>query len=154
MTQVFAKAPMEGCPSYITPGKEYLVEECDSFSFIDDDGDCKIAVWHGSAHLNDGNWTRIERDEHEAVSEVGGLETRVPKGWRLRQMNFSAPCADDRLWHVNVHGGREGEEHFVGRGSTPELAFDNAFLTRHVSPAAPPATTDRAGDDARGKGGA
>jgi hypothetical protein len=32
--------------------------------------------------------------------------TLVPEGWKLRQMNFSGPCADDRKWHLNMHGGQ------------------------------------------------
>ncbi len=54
--------------------------------------------------------------------------TLVPTRWKLRQMNFSAPCADDRKWHLNLHGGSEGQDCFVGRGSTKELALTAAAL--------------------------
>ncbi len=46
-----------------------------------------------------------------------------PKTEKLRQMNFSGPCADDRKWHLNIHGGKEGELHLVGRGTTPAEAL-------------------------------
>lgn len=52
----------------------------------------------------------------------------LPSTWKLRQMNFSAPCADDRKWHLNLHGGRDGEYHMVGRGASAELAFCAAAL--------------------------
>jgi hypothetical protein len=52
----------------------------------------------------------------------------VPEGWKLRQMAFSAPCADDRKWHLNLHGGKVGEDTFVGRGATPALALVSAAL--------------------------
>lgn len=52
----------------------------------------------------------------------------VPEGWRLRQMNFSAPCADERKWHLNLYGGREGGDTFVGRARSPALALCAAAL--------------------------
>lgn len=52
----------------------------------------------------------------------------VPNGWKLRQMHFNAPCADDRKWHLNLRGGKEGEDRFVGRGSTPALALCAAAI--------------------------
>lgn len=59
--------------------------------------------------------------------------TLVPDGWKLRQMNFSAPCADDRKWHLNLHGGKVGEDTFVGRGASPALALTAAaLLARHA----------------------
>lgn len=52
----------------------------------------------------------------------------VPCSWKLRQMHFNAPCADDRKWHLNLRGGKEGGDRFVGRGSTPALALSAAAL--------------------------
>jgi hypothetical protein len=52
----------------------------------------------------------------------------LPPNWKLRQMQFSAPCADDRKWHLNLHGGREGEDTFVGRGASIALALTAACL--------------------------
>lgn len=54
--------------------------------------------------------------------------TLLPERWPLRQANYSAPCADDRKWHLNLHGGREGQDTFVGRGNLPALAFCSAAL--------------------------
>lgn len=55
--------------------------------------------------------------------------TLVPEGWKLRQINFSGPCADDRKWHLNLHGGSEGQDCFTGRGdATPALALCAAAL--------------------------
>lgn len=54
--------------------------------------------------------------------------TLVPEGWKLRQMNFSGPCADDRKWHLNLRGGSVGQDRFVGRGRTPALALTAAAL--------------------------
>ena len=56
----------------------------------------------------------------------------VPEGWKLRQMAFSAPCADDRKWHLNLHGGLVGQNTFVGRGSTAALALTAAALKAHA----------------------
>lgn len=59
--------------------------------------------------------------------------TLVPEKWRLRQINYSAPCADDRKWHLNLHGGSEGQDTFVGRGVTPALALTAAALRARAS---------------------
>lgn len=52
----------------------------------------------------------------------------VPERWKLRQMHFNAPCADDRKWHLNLHGGKVGEDYFVGRSKSPALALCAASL--------------------------
>jgi hypothetical protein len=59
----------------------------------------------------------------DAEAHESAVLMLLPDRWKLRQMNFSAPCADDRKWHLNLHGGREGEDTFVGRASTPALAL-------------------------------
>lgn len=56
----------------------------------------------------------------------------LPEGWKLRQMSFSAPCADDRKWHLNLHGGTVGQDTFVGRGKTPALALLAAICRAHA----------------------
>jgi len=73
---------------------------------------------------------------------ISGLSS-FPPNWKLRQMHFSAPCADDRKWHVNVYGGREGGDTFVGRGASADQALrDAARNARAALEAAPtiPAT--------------
>lgn len=78
-----------------------------------------------------GWWRDGENSSHCAPVYATSLDaamTLVPEGWRLRQMNFSAPCADDRKWHLNLHGGSVGEDTFVGRGATPALALTAAAL--------------------------
>jgi hypothetical protein len=64
----------------------------------------------------------------EYTSSQDAAMTLLPAKWKLRQMSFSAPCADDRKWHLNLHGGKEGEDTFVGRGPTPALALAAACL--------------------------
>lgn len=77
------------------------------------------------------DWLDLHNPFVRLLRERGFLDaamTLVPEGWRLRQANFSAPCADDRKWHLNLHGGREGEDCFVGRGSSHALALTAAAL--------------------------
>lgn len=64
----------------------------------------------------------------EYTASLDAAMMLAPKGWKLRQMNFSAPCADDRKWHLNLHGGKVGEDCFVGRGFTIALALTSAAL--------------------------
>lgn len=61
----------------------------------------------------------------------------VPEGWKPRQINFSAPCADDRKWHLNLHGGPEGQNCFVGRAATPALALTAAALRARAAQVTP-----------------
>lgn len=56
----------------------------------------------------------------------------APERWRLRQINLSAPCADDRKWHLNLHGGQVGQDCLVGRGATLALAIAAAALRAHA----------------------
>lgn len=72
--------------------------------------------------------TDVWREPSDYVGTLDAAKTVVPQGWKMRQMNCSAPCADDRSWHINLHGGREGEDTFVGRGPTIELALCAAAL--------------------------
>jgi hypothetical protein len=75
-----------------------------------------------------GDWISLPN----YTASLDAALTLVPEGWRLRQMAFSAPCADDRKWHLNLHGGKVGEETFVGRGSSPALALCAAALRAHA----------------------
>jgi hypothetical protein len=52
----------------------------------------------------------------------------APSKWRLRQIQFSAPCADCRKWQCQLYGGREGEDYFTAFAATLELAFTAALL--------------------------
>lgn len=62
------------------------------------------------------------------TASLDAAMTLAPVQWKLRQMHFNAPCADDRKWHLNLHGGRVGEDTFVGRGTSPALAICSAAL--------------------------
>jgi hypothetical protein len=62
------------------------------------------------------------------TGSLDGALTLVPERWQLRQMHFNGPCADDRKWHLNLHGGKVGQDIFVGRGKTTALAFCAAAL--------------------------
>lgn len=76
------------------------------------------------SRLDSGKWIRmIDAESYESAAM-----SLVPSGWKLRQMNFSAPCVGDRSWHLNLHGGNEGKDCFVGRGATPALALTAAAL--------------------------
>lgn len=55
----------EGC-DYLTAGKRYEVTSEPSkgrFMFLSDDDIPQYGRWVGSAHLNGGNWQRIEEDD-------------------------------------------------------------------------------------------
>lgn len=68
---------------------------------------------------------------------ISGLSS-FPPNWKLRQMHFSAPCSDDRKWHVNVYGGREGGDTFVGRGTSADEALRDAARNARAALAAVP----------------
>lgn len=78
---------------------------------------------------------------------ISGLSS-FPPNWKLRQMHFSAPCADDRKWHVNVYGGREGGDTFVGRGTSADEALRDAARNACTALAAAP-TIPATGADVR-----
>ncbi|KQM18417.1 hypothetical protein [Novosphingobium sp. Leaf2] len=80
--------------------------------------ECHTKIGAGGLHYSAAKFT----------ASLDAAMTLVPEGWKLRQMAFSAPCADDRSWHLNLHGGKVGEHHLVGRGKTPELALCAAAL--------------------------
>lgn len=82
------------------------------------------------AKQND-NWWAMYRPFSEFLTARAYVDAALslwPDGKKLRQMNFSAPCADDRKWHLNIHGGKEGELRIVGRSSTPALALLAAIV--------------------------
>lgn len=62
------------------------------------------------------------------TASIDAALTLVPDGWKLRQMNLSAPCADDRKWWLNLYGGKMGEDTFTGSGATPAIAIVIAAL--------------------------
>lgn len=49
---------------YLTPGKEYLVgspDEFGGFHIINDLGLENFCIWKNCAHLDGGNWERVEK---------------------------------------------------------------------------------------------
>lgn len=52
----------------------------------------------------------------------------LPPKWRVRQVTLSAPCADCRKWHAQLHGGAEGGRYATGFAATPALALVAAAL--------------------------
>jgi len=70
----------------------------------------------------------IDANVPNVTTSIDAAMSLVPEGWKLRQMHFNGPCADDRKWHLNLHGGKVGEDCFVGRGATPALALVIASL--------------------------
>jgi hypothetical protein len=85
----------------------------------------------GFGHVDRGQWA-VSRVPYYSTS-LDAAMTLVPERWKLRQANFSAPCADDRKWHLNLHGGSVGQDTFVGRGATPALALTAAALRFRAS---------------------
>jgi hypothetical protein len=109
-----------------------LVERCEAASGPDRelDRDIELAFpYEDAKHLQFGL--------PQYTGSMDWAMTLVPEWWKLRQMNYSAPCADDRKWHVNLHGGREGEDCFVGRGGTRALALTAAALRARAALATP-----------------
>lgn len=97
--------------------------------------DAEIALAAGWREYQPGWFRPPSVDVNHHASELprytGSLDAAmqlVPSGWKLRQMHFNAPCADDRKWHLNLRGGKEGGDRFVGRGSTPALALCAAAI--------------------------
>ena len=61
--RVYAKAPPIVDANYITPNKEYLVVKDDGKLFRVADNEIGLCLWNGCAHLNGGQWKRIERPD-------------------------------------------------------------------------------------------
>lgn len=60
---VYAVAPAKGAHSYITAGKRYEARDMIGgvgFKFWADNGSSCVGLWQDCAHLNGGNWTRVE----------------------------------------------------------------------------------------------
>ena len=115
-----------------------LAERCEAATGPDREIDAAIVIAADTAPADMelafgiGWWRGIYDDRHwlapAYTASLNDAITLLPERWKLRQMAFSAPCADDRRWHLNLHGGREGEDTFVGRGATPALALTAAAL--------------------------
>lgn len=120
-----------------------LIERVERASGPDREIDLAIARVMGTIVLqrNFSDTGNHETTHWEYTASIDAAMTLVPEGWKLRQMNFSAPCADDRKWHLSLYGGSVGEDCFVGRGATPALALCAAALKART----PAATSEREG---------
>lgn len=61
-SKVYARYDGDRTVDYITPEKMYEVSHDDGkiFHAINDDGVDMFCVWEGCAHLDNGDWTRVE----------------------------------------------------------------------------------------------
>lgn len=62
--KVYAVAyDMPASTPYFIAGKEYPVfdDHIGSFRVADEDGESLLCLWEGCAHLEGGDWTRVER---------------------------------------------------------------------------------------------
>lgn len=77
--KVYAMAP-EGCWNCLTPGKVYAADGdgMKGFDFVGDTGVENYAKWICSAHLNGGDWTRLELTEAEAAEINARVEGEQP----------------------------------------------------------------------------
>ncbi|WIA54357.1 hypothetical protein N6H05_14920 [Sphingobium sp. WTD-1] len=122
--------PAEWCVDYRSAGKEIHrsifgapeVAEHSGYGWREDDS----GWWMLTGE--DGRIPPQRIDPAKWLTSIDTAMTLLPEKWKLRGMQFSAPCADDRKWHLNLHGGREGQDRFVGRGATPALAMTAAAL--------------------------
>lgn len=108
-----------------------LVARVEQASGPDRELDCAIKEAIGDAWDYAADWGPRDNCHPVAKAYTASIDAAiklVPEGRKLRQMSFSAPCADDRKWHLNLHAGREGEYTFVGRGAAPALALCAAAL--------------------------
>lgn len=129
---------MSGEKDYLMKAEELLAlaERVEEAEGPDRELDREIKAAVGDAWDYAADWGPRDNCHPVANAYTASLDavmTLVPEGWRLRQMNFSGPCADDRKWHLNLHGGREGGDTFVGRGRTPALALCAAALRARAS---------------------
>lgn len=62
------------------------------------------------------------------TASIDAAMSLVPEEWKLRQINFSAPCADCRKWTLNLFGGSVGQDTFHAEAHTPALALCAAAL--------------------------
>jgi hypothetical protein len=62
------------------------------------------------------------------TASIDAAAALIPAWWKLRHLQISAPCADDRKWNVQLHGGREGEDCFTAFAATPVLALAASAL--------------------------
>ncbi len=70
---------------YITPGKEYEIDGDEhGGKWVDDHGRKQYLCWEKSAHLYDGDWRRVERDDESDTPRTDARlrESRMG-GWLL-----------------------------------------------------------------------
>ncbi len=81
---------------------------------------------HGDSEAN----FRADRmsDGRRYTGSLDDALSLVPERWTPRQMNFSAPCADNRKWTLNLFGGKEGGRCGHSEAATPALALTAAAL--------------------------
>jgi hypothetical protein len=100
-----------------------------------------MSLFTHSVSSDDGDWWCGPHDASpirvpEFTASLDAAMTLVPEKWKLRQMQFAAPCADCRKWQVQFYGGREGEDYFVSFAATPTLALCAASLRARAETAA------------------
>jgi hypothetical protein len=69
---------------YLTAGKRYEVTEIlgGLFAITDDDGDRIDCQWEGSAHLNGGNWTRVDDAWHRPLDQDEATDRAIMHGYK------------------------------------------------------------------------
>ena len=140
--KVYALAP-EGCKSWLTAGKVYpaQIESAYAFSAVADYGKSVSALWEGCAHLNGGDWQRLELTEAEAAAINANVDAE--KGEPKVDLVVSNPTVtiDDTLEAIKYaceHGAElEGAERSTSDGSSasyyelPEGASELQDLISH-----------------------
>ena len=63
----------------------------------------------------------------DAEAYLDAVMMLLPK-WKVRGIQFNAPCTDDRSWNAQIRGGKEGGKHLTGFAPTPALALLAAIM--------------------------
>ena len=92
-TYAVAREVSEG-GTYLDAGKRYEVSQDGDtiFRFLDDYGDEIIASWGGCAHLDGGNWHRVETDAEGWAEWKPSKNGEAPPDW---QDGWEWGCYDD-----------------------------------------------------------
>lgn len=115
---------------------EKLAERVEAATGATDELDLAIATWcyenKGVAGViyDPALWVIRNGGFVDSIDDALSL---VPDKWKLRQIHFNAPCADDRKWNVQLRGGREGEDCFTAFAATPALALAAAALRARLT---------------------